>query len=57
MLKRFPKTWQEEFEDKLISGEYVPTPIPKKELEEAKRKAKYYLKYGKYPSINKKKKR
>ncbi|KKK84478.1 hypothetical protein LCGC14_2782910 [marine sediment metagenome] len=49
MLKRFPKTWQEEFEDRLISGEYTPTQLSPKVIKELEYKAKYYLKYGKYP--------
>jgi len=48
-LKRFPKTWQEKFEDELISGEYVLTKLDSSILKEAIYKAKYYLKHGKYP--------
>ena len=49
MIKRLPKTWQEKFENSILSGEYVPTPLSEKHWQELERKAKYYLKYGKYP--------
>lgn len=53
-LKRYPKTEQEKFEDRLISGEYVPTQLSESVLKELEYTAKYYLKHGKYPPKGKK---
>jgi len=43
----FLKDEQEKFEDRLISGEYIPTGLSKEKWEKLEREVKYFLKYGK----------
>jgi len=48
-LIRCTQTVSQILEEAILNG-YTPEPISKEVIETAKRKAKYFLRYGKYPN-------